>query len=99
MINVAEYQKKLEASFLAARFVKLDKPVDTEEVWYTAMKPDTDNNFDMNFWYPAVQSLLRALTEAKIKTFYRLDVYYLDNTLVVTATLGDNPRPHWKEAK
>ena len=97
MINVDDYQKRFEDYFRAKGFTKLDEPVDTEEVWYTAMKPNTDIDFDMNFWFPAMQSMLQILTEAKIETFYRLDVYYLDDTLVVTATRGDNPRPQWKD--
>ena len=96
MINVDEYQKKFENYFLTKGFTKLSEPVDTDSVWYIAMKSDNDIDFDMNFWLPAMQEMLRALTEAKIKTFYHLDVYYLDDILVVTATLGNNPRPQIK---
>ncbi len=92
MINVTDYQKKFEDYFLAKGFVKLDEPVNTEDTFYSAMVPDNYIDFDMNFWDPAVQSVFQVLAEAKTKTFYRLDVYYIDDVLCITASLGDNPR-------
>jgi hypothetical protein len=91
MIDVGDYRKRLEARFLAAGFTKLDKPVETEDVLYVAMTPDADGNFDSYFWEPAVQSMLKAMED--VKKFYRLDVYYDDDVLCVTASCGDNPRP------
>ena len=93
MIDVDDYQKRLEARFLAAGFTKLDKPVETEDILYVAMAPD-DSNFDMNFWEPAVQSMLKAMED--VREFYCLDVYYDDSIrcLCVTASRGDNPRPY-----
>ena len=94
MINVTDYQKRFENYFLAKGFVKLDEPTETDSIFYIALKPDTDIDFDMNFWFPAIQSMLRLL--GSVKTFYRLDVYYLGDILVVTATRGDLPRPQIK---
>jgi len=96
MIDVAEYQKRLEEKFLAEGFVKLDEPIDTEEVWSVAMGPsaaDYNDDFDWQFWEPAESSMLKTLIENGIKEFYCLDVYYIeDGVLVVTASRGDNPR-------
>lgn len=88
-IDVAEYQKKLMDRFLIEGFVKLDEPVDTDEVWYVAISPD-GSNFDQYFWEPTVQSLLRSV---RIKEFYRVDVYYDYDILCITASRGDNPLP------
>jgi len=91
MIDVDAYRKKLEARLLAAGFTKLEKPVDTDEVFYVAIAPD-DNNFDMCFWEPAIQEMLRAMED--VREFYCLGVYYDDSIhcLCVTASRGDNPR-------
>jgi hypothetical protein len=91
MIDVNVYRDKLEKYFLGAGFTKLEEPEDTKDNFYAAMVPD-GSHFDSFFWEPAVQGMVRAMTEAGIKKFYRLDVYYDGDVLCVTASPGDNPR-------
>lgn len=89
MIDVNEYREKLEDRFLEAGLVKLDQPVETKEVYYVGMCVDEEANFDMDYWNPAVISMLRTMIKVGINGFYRLDVYYGDdNTLWVTVSRG-----------
>ena len=94
MIDVVEYQKRLEQRLLM-QLVKLDEPMDTNESWHVAMEPTSDDyrdDFDMFFWEPAVFSLLKAFIVEGIKEFYCADVYYEGDVLVINVSRGDLQR-------
>ena len=82
---------KLEAYFLAAGFTKLEVPVETREVWCTVVFVDENIDFDVNYFNPAADSMIRAMTGVGIREFYRLSVHYdASGTLRFTASRGDS---------
>jgi len=100
MLDVNEYRDRLERRLLDDGFTKLEKPLDTEEIFYIAVRPDDDLDFDVNFWEPMVLEVIRAMIDEGVKEFYRIDVYFdvsrfnvdLFNVMV---SQGDNPCPRF----
>lgn len=93
MIDLQEYRAKFEKQCLAAGLIKLGKPVDTKEITYTAFeirKSHAAEAFDVIFFEPSVQALIKSITTEDQREFYCLDVRCRNNIVVLTSSRGDN---------
>jgi len=95
MIDVNEARCTLLKRWRQNRFVELDEPDDTEEYSYIALRPkpeDYKDDFDFLFWEPALIALEETVARDDNREFYKVEVYYDDDILVIASSRGKYPQ-------
>lgn len=96
MIDVNEARCKLLKRWRQNRFEELDEPDNTKEYSYIAMRPkpeDYEDDFDFLFWEPALIALEKAVIEDDAGKFYKVEVYYDDDILIIASSCSKYPQP------
>lgn len=91
MIDTVEYQRKFENALLQAGCTKLDEPTDTDQFVCCAMRFDTLVNFNMLFWLPALDSIIKQVVAEFDSQFYRTEVVVFgEDVLVISCGCGND---------
>ena len=93
-VDVVKARQVLYQRWLQNRFVELDEPEDTEEYCYIAVLPkpeDYTDDFDFLFWEPALIALEEEVAKCEDGKFFKVDVFYEDDSLCITSSRGKYP--------
>lgn len=96
MIDVNEARCKVLLRWRQNRFIELDEPEDTKEYSYVATRPkpeDYEDDFDFLFWEPCLITLEKTVLKEDGGKFYKVEVYYVDDVLVIASSCGKYPQP------
>jgi hypothetical protein len=83
MINTDEYIERFYDHCRSEGLTQLSTPETTEEFVYCALEPTDFNNFDNDFWSPAISQMVIAIRETENGQYYRLDVVADANSGVI----------------